>query len=288
MLFLCSPRVWVSLPHIIRQVAEGQQGLAWTCLLSSFTWTGTELSGSGKTTVHTLISWEKSREPWKIKGPQIQIASERTPFLSSWGWTVPDTGIPGLSLFSTEWPVSRKTPGSRLARTVGPPTWTLVILALQTFAQDFWGQLAGNRTSCGTCCVYTEVSQAQVPLTAPCLLALGTSSRFSSSEVWVRSHQLEWLRGPPRDQKIMLMEWHEVSKETDWMRSCWKARSWLGTSNVTGCSGRQEACMCVMKTGTDDLPHMAKSLSDSCMLRQWSMSQDCQIRLTSRHSALLK
>ena len=71
-LFLCSSCVWASLPHIIKQAAEGQHGLAWTCLLSPFIWTGTELSSSGKTTAYILINWAKS-----MKGSWSQIRSEK-------------------------------------------------------------------------------------------------------------------------------------------------------------------------------------------------------------------
>ena len=60
-----------------------------------------------------------------------------------------------------------------------------------------------------------QVLQAQGLLTAPRLLALGYNSRFVFSEVWVRSHQLERLKGPPRDQKIIQVERHDVSKETN-------------------------------------------------------------------------
>ena len=60
-----------------------------------------------------------------------------------------------------------------------------------------------------------QVSQAQGLLTAPRLLALGSNSRFVFSEVWVRSHQLERLKGPPRDQKIIWVEQHDVSKKTN-------------------------------------------------------------------------
>ena len=71
-LFLCSSRVWASLPHIIKQAAKVQHGLAWTCLLSPFIWTGTELSDSGKTMAYILINWAKS-----MKGSWSQIGSKK-------------------------------------------------------------------------------------------------------------------------------------------------------------------------------------------------------------------